>query len=86
MPYACSVCATVACQVIEQCTTEVEFPFFYDSHNIKHRHDENRGLVTIRCALGHTTTQPYVATCSCGWNSKQKYSNEQKHSTEQNAI
>lgn len=68
--YVCAVCQTQEYIHIEERSTEVCGDEIICDAGHSHYHDSvNTGNTTLVCKNGHTTQQPIIYKCHCGWDS-----------------
>lgn len=65
----CETCKTTKMTVVKVVCTE-EWYQYTDANGNRHNHDENEGVVVVRCENGHETTQKFLWECACGWTSE----------------
>jgi hypothetical protein len=76
--YICEICGTTDFISEKSMVTEMgdEDDEIIDINGNIHVHENwNYGTTCLTCKNYHTTSQPYVFTCECGWNSKNGISN-----------
>jgi hypothetical protein len=72
--YTCDVCGSYEVKVNILGTTEKFCGPYTDYDGIIHTcHDTNEGEVELTCANNHITHTNYIASCECGWNSKNSH-------------
>jgi hypothetical protein len=65
----CPTCSAPFVSTAES-TTEEYTSSFVDGLGRVHEHDGNEGDATLTCSNGHDKAFSYIATCWCGWNSR----------------
>jgi hypothetical protein len=71
--YTCNICKTNNFKSIEYETTDEDTEYIKDINNNYHYHDSNEGDVLLLCENNHEILTIYIASCTCGWNSKDKF-------------